>query len=37
MKAVVNERHGSPDILEIREILPPKPQTGEILVKTTAS
>jgi NADPH:quinone reductase-like Zn-dependent oxidoreductase len=33
MKAVVNERYGSPDILDIREIPTPKPQAGEILIK----
>ena len=33
MKAVINERYGSPDILDIREIPTPKPQAGEILIK----
>ncbi len=37
MKAVVNERYGSPDILEIREIPTPKPQAGEILVRVHAT
>jgi len=37
MKAVVNERYGSPDILEIREIPTPQPQAGEILVKVHAT
>ena len=37
MKAAVNERYGSPDILEIREIPTPKPQAGEILVKVYAT
>lgn len=36
MKAVVNERYGSPDILDIREIPTPKPQAGEILIKVHA-
>lgn len=37
MKAVVNERYGSPDILEIREIPTPEPQAGEILVRVHAT
>lgn len=37
MKAVVNERYGSPDVLEIREILIPKAAAGEILVKVHAT
>jgi NADPH:quinone reductase-like Zn-dependent oxidoreductase len=37
MKAVVNERYGSPDVLNIREIAIPKPQAGEILVKVHAT
>jgi len=37
MKAVINERYGSPDILEIREIPRPEPQAGEILIKIHAT
>jgi NADPH:quinone reductase-like Zn-dependent oxidoreductase len=37
MKAVVNERYGSPDILEIREIPTPGPQADEILVRVRAT
>lgn len=37
MKAVVNERYGLPDVLEIREIATPKPDIGEILVKVHAT
>ena len=37
MKAAVNERYGSPDNLEIREISRPEPQAGEILVKVHAT
>lgn len=37
MKAVVNDRYGSPDILDIREVATPKPQAGEILVKVHAT
>ena len=33
MKAVVNTRYGSPDILEIREVPKPEPGAGEVLVK----
>ena len=37
MKAVVNERYGSPDVLEIRDIPIPTPQASEILVKVYAT
>jgi len=37
MQAVVNERYGSPDILDIREIATPEPKAGEILVKVHAT
>lgn len=37
MKAVVNERYGSPDVLEIREMPTPEPKAGEILVKIHAT
>lgn len=37
MKAVVNERYGSPDVLVIREIATPIPEIGEILVKVHAT
>jgi NADPH:quinone reductase-like Zn-dependent oxidoreductase len=37
MKAAVNERYGSPDVLDIRELPVPKPQAGEILVKVHAT
>ncbi len=33
MKAAFNDRYGSPDVLDIREMPTPKPQAGEILVK----
>ncbi len=33
MRAVVNERYGSPDVLNIREMTTPEPKAGEILVK----
>jgi len=37
MKAVVNERYGSPDVLEIRDIPMPRAEAGEILVKVHAT
>lgn len=37
VKAVVNERYGSPDVLEIRELPMPRPESGEILVKVHAT
>lgn len=37
MKAVINERYGTPDVLHIREIPVPEPGTGEILVKVHAT
>lgn len=37
MKAVVNTRYGSPDILEIRDIPAPKPKAGEVLVRVHAT
>ncbi len=33
MKAAVNNRYGSPDVLTIRDLPRPEPETGEILVK----
>jgi threonine dehydrogenase-like Zn-dependent dehydrogenase len=37
MKAVVNTRYGSPDVLEIREVPKPEPKAGEVLVKVHAT
>ena len=37
MKAAVNVRYGSPDVLDIRELPVPKPQAGEVLVKVHAT
>lgn len=37
MKAAVNPRYGSPDVLEIRELAKPQPKTGEVLVKVHAT
>lgn len=37
MKAIVNERYGSPDILELREVKRPEPKPNELLVKVLAA
>lgn len=37
MKAAVNERYGSPDVIEIRDVPTPTPQMGEILIKIHAT
>ncbi len=37
MKAVINTRYGSPDILEIREVPKPEPTTNEVLIKVYAT
>ncbi len=37
MKAVINERYGSPNVLAIREMPIPEPKAGEILVKVHAT
>jgi NADPH:quinone reductase-like Zn-dependent oxidoreductase len=37
MKAVVNTRYGSPDVLEIRQVPKPQPKAGEVLVRVHAT
>lgn len=37
MKAIVQERYGSPDILEVRDVPTPTPGPGEVLVKVAAA
>ena len=37
MKAAVNTRYGSPDVIEIREVPKPEPAAGEVLVRVHAS
>lgn len=37
MKAIVNERYGPPDILELREVDRPLPKANEVLIKVLAA
>ena len=37
MKAAVNTRYGSPDVIEIRDVLKPEPATDEVLVRVYAT
>lgn len=37
MKAVVNTRYGSPDVLEIRQVPKPQPKAGEVLIRVHAT
>ena len=37
MKASVNTRYGSPDVLEIRQVPKPEPKAGEVLIKVHAT
>jgi len=37
MKAAVNERYGSPEVLEVRNAPKPEPKTGEVLVRVHAT
>jgi NADPH:quinone reductase-like Zn-dependent oxidoreductase len=37
VKAAVNTRYGSPDVIEVREVPKPRPKAGEVLVKVRAS
>jgi NADPH:quinone reductase-like Zn-dependent oxidoreductase len=37
MRAAVNERYGSPDVLEIRQVPKPEPKFGEVLVHIHAT
>jgi hypothetical protein len=37
MKAVVMERYGTPDVLELREVAVPAPKAGEVLVRVHAA
>ena len=37
MKAVINARYGSPDVLEIRQVPKPEPKAGEVLIRVHAT
>ena len=37
MKAVVRERYGSPDVLELRDVAMPRPKGNEVLVRVHAA
>lgn len=37
MKAIVGERYGRPDVLELRDVEPPEPADDEVLVRVRAS
>lgn len=37
MQAIIQERYGSPDALELREVDPPTPGEGEVLVRVRAA
>ena len=37
MKAIVGERYGRPDVLELREVEPPQPTDDQVLVRVHAS
>jgi len=37
VKAIVRERYGTPDVLELRDVVKPTPKVGEVLVRVRAA
>ena len=37
MKAIVSQKHGPPDVLQLQEVMKPKPADGEVLVRVHAA
>ncbi len=37
MRAAINTRYGSPDVLEVRQVPKPEPKAGEVLIKVHAT
>ena len=37
MKAIVQDRYGSPDVLDLREMDPPVARKGEVLIRVQAA
>ena len=37
MKAIINQKYGTPDILELREVERPEPKANEVLIKVLAA
>ncbi len=37
MKAIMNKRYGSPDVMELREVARPEPRKGEVLIKVLSA
>ena len=37
MKAIVQDRYGSADVLQLREIARPRPRAGEVIIRVHAA